>query len=299
MIRARPEGEVTIGAMRPDQAEAVGAIIYEAFLDVALRHNFEPPYESPQFATTVARFLDQSEGFTSFVACQGGRPLAVNFLDERNEIAGVGPVAVSVAHQGQGLGRLVMEALLERAEGLGYRSVRLLQATYNLVSFSLYARLGFQVKDAVAFLRGRPPAGEGPADPVREVTPADLDGLDALSLAVLGFRRRGDLEMMMRLIPPLLVEREGRPAGFVARFATPSGTLLGPAVARDEQALRDLILGAARLAPADLRMSLPVSCPAALEWALRSGFSLVELETLMVRGTYERPAGAYMPSVWY
>ena len=87
--------------------------------------------------------------------------------------------------------------------------------------------------------------------------------------------------------------------GYVCRFPMPSGAFLGPAVARDEEALKDLIVGAARLLPGNLRLALPVSCPSLLRWALQSGFSLLELETLMVKGTYEAPAGAYMPSIWY
>ncbi|MDP2948047.1 MAG: GNAT family N-acetyltransferase [Chloroflexota bacterium] len=288
-----------IASLTLDQLEAAGTLVYEAFLDIATRHNFEPPFESPEFARFLVRFLNSSEGFTSFVASEGGQPVAVNFLDERNEIAGVGPVAVSVAHQGRRLGRVVMEALLERAERFGYESVRLLQAAYNLVSFSLYSALGFEVKDGMALVRGRPRPGEHPAGVIRECEPSDLDALDGLSMEVLGFRRRGDIESVMAWTRPLLVERDGRPTGFVCRFATPDSTFLGPAVARDEETLRDLIAGAAMSTPGELRFLLPVSCPWLLRWALQGGFSLVELDTLMVRGAYEAPAGAYMPSAWY
>ncbi len=290
---------MAIAGMVPDQVQAAGKMVYEAFRDVAIRHGFEPAYESLDFATFVVSSLSQLEGFTSFVLCEGGQPIAVNFLDKRNDVAGVGPTAVAVAQQGRGLGRMVMEALLEQAEGCGFRSVRLLQAAYNMVSFSLYCRLGFAVKDVVATLRGRPPADEDIAAVVRECTLDDLDDLDRLSLEVLAFRRRGDVEMVMPFIRPLVAEREGRLVGYVCRFPTPSGIFLGPAAARDEQALKDLIVGAARLMPGSLRLAVPVSCPSLLRWALQSGFSLVELETLMVRGSYEAPAGAYMPSAWY
>lgn len=292
-------GSPAVTPMVAEQTEAMGALLYESFLDVAVKHNHEPPFESVEFATAVVRLLGQSEGFASFVASEDGEPLALNFLDERNEIAGVGPVAVGVQHQGRGLGKLVMEALLEQAEASAYQSVRLLQSAYNRVSFSLYSRLGFDVKDGVAFIKGRPPEEERPADEVREGTPADLDAMDELSLEVLGFRRRGDLELPSGLTPPLVLERQGHIVGFTCRLVTPSGILLGPAVARDEQALRDLILGAARGAPVDLRVTLPVSLPSVLRWALEGGFVLSELDTLMVRGAYERPAGAYLPSAWY
>jgi len=47
---------------------------------------------------------------------------------------------------------------------------------------------------------------------------------------------------------------------------------------------------------ASLRLALPVTYPSLLRWALQSGFSLLELVAV---GTYEAPAGAYMPSAWY
>ncbi|MGQ9571570.1 MAG: GNAT family N-acetyltransferase [Dehalococcoidia bacterium] len=296
--RKRKQSMAIVG-MQPEQVEAVGRLVYGAFRDVAVRHGFEPAYESVGFATLVMRVYGSLEGVTSFVAAEDGEPIAVNFLDERNGVGGVGPVAVAVAHQGRGLGRMVMEALLRQAEENGLRSVRLLQAAYNLTSFSLYCRLGFDVKDEIASLRGRPAAGERAADAVRECTPQDLDTLDQLSREVLGFPRPGDLEMAMAFSRPLLVERGGQVVGYACRIATPSGTFLGPAVARDEEGLRELIVGAARLVPGDLRLAVPVSCGSLLRWALQSGFALVELGNLMVRGTYDVPAGAYMPSAWY
>lgn len=50
---------------------------------------------------------------------------------------------------------------------------------------------------------------------------------------------------------------------------------------------------------ASLRLAVPVTYPSLLCWALQSGFSLLELVAVVVRGTYEAPAGAYMPSAWY
>jgi len=295
----KPLESMAIVGMVPDQVEAVSKLVYEAFRDVALRHGFKPIYDSLDLATLHVRSLSRLEGITSFVVIEGGQLLAANFLDQRNDIAGVGPVAVGVEHQGRGLGRMVMEALLEQADGSGFQSVRLLQAAYNMVSFSLYCRLGFDAKEEIAYLRGRPSADEDIAATVRECTPQDLDTLDDLSLEVLGFRRRAEVEAIMPFVRPLLAEREGRLVGYVCRFPTPSGILLGPAAARDEEALKDLIVGAARLASGDVRPVVPVSCSSLLRWALQSGFSLSELGTLMVRGAYEAPAGASMPSIWY
>jgi len=51
--------------------------------------------------------------------------------------------------------------------------------------------------------------------------------------------------------------------------------------------------------PGDLRLAVPVSCRSLLRWALQSGFYPQELGNLLVRETYEAPAGAYLPSAWY
>jgi hypothetical protein len=37
----------------------------------------------------------------------------------------------------------------------GHKSIRLVQEAYNLVSFSLYAKLGFEPKDQLNFFMGR------------------------------------------------------------------------------------------------------------------------------------------------
>ena len=48
-----------------------------------------------------------------------------------------------------------MEAVLERARSA--RGVRLLQDTFNVQSFSLYAALGFDAQEILVVLSGAPP----------------------------------------------------------------------------------------------------------------------------------------------
>ena len=282
----------------PENTEAVGTLVYEAFRDIAERHNFDPAFESPELAQLIIRLLAQTEGYESYLLVEGGRPLACNFGDERDEVIGVGPVAVAVDQQGRGLGRRVMEALLERAEQGGFASVRLLQAASNMQSFSLYHRLGFEVKDALALLLGRPSADEEPRDRLREYTGGDLDACDALHREVLGFSRRHDIEFMANMAPPVLVERDGQLAGYLTRFPGEE-VFLTHGAARDERALRDLIIGTAKAAPAELRFALPTSMAETLRWAIGTGFRLTELDTYMVRGEYEKPMGAWIPSPFY
>src|SRR3990170_1592892 len=210
--------DTTLTTVLPDQAEAVGTLVYEAFKEIAERHNFEPAFATPQLAQLFIRLLAQTEGYQSYLLVDDGRPVACNFGDERDEVVGVGPVAVAVDQQGRGLGRRVMAALLERAERNGFRSVRLGPGAYNIQSFSLYHNLGFNVTDMLANVRGRFADGQEPIDRVREYTPADLEACDTLHREVLGIGRRQDIELMAGFAPPLVLERGGQIAGYLTRF---------------------------------------------------------------------------------
>ncbi len=288
----------TMTTVLPKQAEAVGTLVYEAFKDIAERHNFEPPFPNPQLAQAVVRLLARTEGYESYLLAEDGRPVACNFGDERDDVIGVGPVAVGVDRQGRGLGRRVMEALLERAQRNGFRSVRLVQVAYNMQSFALYHNLGFDVTDLLANIRGRPGDGEQPQDHVRGYMPADLEACDALHRDVLGIGRRQDIEFMANLAPPLVVERDGEIAGYLTRFPG-AETFITHGVARDEQALRDLIIGMGRSAPMDVHLLIPTSHAETLRWAMGQGFRLLELDSYMVRGEYQPPIGAWVPSPFY
>lgn len=289
---------MNIVPITPEYAEQAGQIAYEAFKDIADRHGFDPAFSSPEFATLVVRLLIQTESVNSYLYLAGGEPAAINFGDERDEVVGVGPVAVALKHQGKGLGRAVMEALLESAERNGFRSVRLLQAAYNMISFSLYADLGFEVKDTLANFAGSPRADERATDAARDARPEDLDALDALCRDVLRYSRRRDIERMSAFAPPVVVERDGRIVAYACRFPGEEA-ILGHGVAVDAQAMRDLLIGAHRIAGTPLRFSMPVSQAETVRWCLATGMRLKEIDTYMVRGEYEPPAGLWFPSPFY
>ncbi len=288
----------TLTTVLPEQADVVGTMVYESFREIAERHNFAPGFATPQFAQLVVRLLAQTEGNESYLLVEDGRPLACSFGDERDEVVGIGPVAVAVGQQGRGLGRQVMEALVEHAERDGFRSLRLLQAAYNVQSFALYHRLGFDVRSMLALVKGRPPADEQPVDDVRDYTLADLDACDALHRDVMGYGRRNDLEIFATFAPPVVVERDGQVAGYLTRFLG-GETFVMHGIARDERALRDLIIGTGGASEGDLVVQIPCGQAETLRWAMASGFRLMELGSYMVRGDYQQPLGAWIPSGFY
>jgi GNAT superfamily N-acetyltransferase len=96
-------------------------------------------------------------GIYGVVAESGGQILGSNFMDERDAVRGIGPISVDPKVQNRGLGRRLMQAVLERARGAV--SMRLVQEAFHMRSMSLYATLGFDVKEPLLLVTGRPKSG--------------------------------------------------------------------------------------------------------------------------------------------
>ena len=143
----------------PKDAEAAGRICHQAFTAIATQHGFPPDFPAPEGSISLTTMLLSHPSFYAVVAEREGRLVGSNFLDERSAIAGVGPITVDPDVQDTGIGRLLMQDVLERAQVRGFAGIRLLQSAYHSRSLSLYARLGFQVRDVVACMQG-PPIGE-------------------------------------------------------------------------------------------------------------------------------------------
>ncbi len=90
------------------------------------------------------------------VAESSGRVVGSSFLDERGPIFAIGPVSVDPDAQDHHVGRKLMEAMLARFHERGAAGVRLVQIAYHNRSLSLYAKLGFEVRDSFAAMHGAP-----------------------------------------------------------------------------------------------------------------------------------------------
>ena len=113
-----------------DSAEC-GRICFEAFKSIADRHNFPQDFPSPDVASGLMSFLLAHPNFYSTVAELDGRIVGSNFLDERSQIGGVGPISVDPHTQTRGVGRRLMEDVLARSRARAFVGVRLVQAGYN------------------------------------------------------------------------------------------------------------------------------------------------------------------------
>jgi predicted N-acetyltransferase YhbS len=285
---------VNVRTATPSDAEACGRIIYEAFKSLADHHGFPPDFPALEAATQLARTFISHPAIFSVVAEEGGRVIGSNFLSEGDPIRGVGPITVDPSVQGNGVGRRLMNSVLER--GHGAAGIRLLQDAFNMRSLSLYASLGFEVREPVVVMSGRP-TGQPAADVmVRRLTEQDLEAGDALCVRVHGISRASELADAVRLLAPVAVEREGRLRGYMT---SPTFWIVNHGLAETEDDMKALILGAAAIHAGPLSFLMPVRQAGLFRWCLHEGLKAVKPMTLMTKGAYRAPGGSYLPSVFY
>ncbi len=291
MLHEPGSAEVTLRRAGPDDAAACGRICYEAFRTIASKHAFPPDFPSPEVATDVLAGLLAHPGFYGVVAERAGRVVGSNFLDERSPIAGVGPITVDTGVQDGGIGRRLMQAVLDRAAAQRFAGVRLLQGAYHTRSLSLYTKLGFQVREPIACLQGPPMAITIPGRSVRAARAADLEDCNRLCRRVHGHDRAGEVADAIRSGSATVVEHAGRISG----YATAIG-FFGHAVGETDDDIKALI----GTAPAILGPGVLVPARAPLfGWCLGHGLRTLQVMTLMTRGLYGEPAGAWLPSILY
>jgi predicted N-acetyltransferase YhbS len=276
----------------PEDASACGAICFEAFKSIASEHNFPWDFPSAEVATGVMKTLLTHPGFYSVVAEDDGAVVGSNFLDERSPIAGIGPITVDPASQNRTIGRHLMLDVLGRCAGRGAAGVRLLQSAYHNRSLCLYTKLGFDTRETVSKLDGKPLSISLSGYEVRPATKSDLFACNALCQRVHGHHRGGELADAIEQGSARVVEHLGEPTAYCTDIA-----FFGHAVAETNLGLKSLI-GAASAFPGG-GFLLPTRNGELFRWCLQNGFRLVHQLTLMTIGLYNEPAGAYLPSVLY
>src|SRR5437763_4695222 len=102
--------EMVVRAATAADAESCGRIFYEAFESIASRHNFPIEPGSPEFCHYFVGEQLAHDNVVGLVAERHGEVVGSTFIDERGEIAGIGPVTVDPAAQDGGIGRAVMQA---------------------------------------------------------------------------------------------------------------------------------------------------------------------------------------------
>jgi GNAT superfamily N-acetyltransferase len=287
----RKHESLVVRRATPADAEVCGRICYEAFGTLSTRHNFPSDFPAPEIPAAVLSTMFSHPGFFCVVAELNGKLIGSNCLDERSPIAGVGPISIDPAEQNRAAGRQLMQAVMARASERKFAGIRLVQAAYHNRSLSLYAKLGFVVREPLACIQGPAIQKTLPGYRVRAAQAGDLATCNDLCQRVHGHDRGGELSDAIQQGTAAVAESEGR----VRAYASSLG-FFGHAVGESNEDLQALIAASELRGPGIL---VPTRNAALFRWCLENGLRVIQPLTLMTMGLYNEPAGAYLPSVLY
>ena len=286
------EKSMAIRDGHPTEAHVLAKDWYAAFSGITDAHGFPRDFASLEEVEGLMDLIFSLPNAHSFVAERMGEPVGGAVLWQGEEVAGIGPVFVRPDLQEGQIGRKLMMAAMDKADAIGQKSVRLTQSTFNRTSLALYAKLGFDVKEPLAVMQGAPLGVEVPGYSVMSAETSHLDAMDEICFAVHRHSRRAEIEGAIEHQTAKIVLRGGTMVG----YATDTG-FLGHAAAICNEAIYAL-LGAAQ----EFSLSgvlIPTRNAALFRWCLSHGMRIKAPSTLMARGWYHEPEGAFLPSALF
>lgn len=243
----------------------------------ALSVRLKWPHREADWAM-VARVSD------GFVAERDGQLVGVAFTTPQGAYSSIGLVIVSDRHQGQGIGRRLMQLCLEASAP----RTAILNAT--TAGAPLYQRMGFVDYARIQQHQGVPELPEPlPLDHgarLRVLGPADHAGLIALANAASGLDRRRVLEDLLSDAEQALgLEVDGHMQGMALLRRFGRGYLIGPVVAQDTGQAQQLIGHLLARIPGEfVRFDILADCGLA-DWLEGLGLACVDRAPRMVLGT--------------
>jgi GNAT superfamily N-acetyltransferase len=193
----------------------------------------------------------------------------------------VGLVLVDPSQQGKGIGRKLMDTIIDDA---GSRSLQLVATQAGL---KLYKQCGFR---EVGLIEQRQSTISSPVEApssnavFREVTAGDLELLRDLDAAAFGAPRHDLMQHLLTVGSGFVATLDGRPAGFVMKRQAGRGTLIGPVVASSDSLALALIAQAIHSSTGFVRIDIPSSAQHLARWLDGVGLVKVDTVTAMRRG---------------
>jgi|SRR5581483_7537601 len=292
LYKLMPSFDVRVRKAKPQDAKVCGQICFEAFRRINIEHGFPPDLPSADMAVRLLFNLFSHPRFYCVVAESDGELVGSNCIDERSPIAGIGPITINPDHQNRRVGRALMEAVLNRANERHAPGVRLVQAAFHNRSLSLYTKLGFDIREPLLVMNGSPLRKRIDGFPVRPAESGDLEACNRLCQKVHGHDRGGELAEAIEHHAAKVVERNGAITAYCSTMA-----FFGHAVAQTNLDLQALIAEAEAFEGPGIL--LPARNADLFRWCLENGLKVIEPMTLMTRGLYNQPTGAYLCSISY
>jgi GNAT superfamily N-acetyltransferase len=284
--------ELELRPGKTDDAGELGRICFEAFDAISSAHNFPRDFPSAEVATGLISMLLSRPDVYSVVAEESSRAVGSNFLWKGDAVAGVGPITVDTNVQNSSIGRALMVDVLNHADDNGILSVRLVQAAFHNRSLSLYTKLGFDTVEPLSNINGPALGIKIGGYDVREMTSTDLEGVDALSLRVHGHTRHNEVAGAIAQGSARVVEHDGRITGYTTGVG-----FFGHTVGESNEDVKALIASASEFSGSGFL--LPTRNGELMRWCLENGLRVIQPLTLMSRGLYQEPRGAFLSSILF
>ncbi|MEU6840896.1 GNAT family N-acetyltransferase [Streptomyces sp. NPDC046716] len=204
---------------------------------------------------------------------------------ERPELGAIGMVLVAERHARQGVGRRLMQYVLEQA---GTTPLTLHATPYGQ---PLYEELGFKVTGRAEMVRGRfAPGGTAPGIATRPATAEDLAAILRLDSEVFGPDRTHVITRLPAFSDQLRVaEEDGRLIGYAALWPNMDTHVVGPLIARDTETAKALVTSLAAGTDRPLRTDIDVRHEDLLAWLKERGLEGVAFNAVMNHGAPDLP----------
>jgi GNAT superfamily N-acetyltransferase len=279
--------------MTAADAEAVHDLKVRTFDDLDRRYGRDPgPPADPAAGLIRIRHLTETDPTGAWVAEAGGEVVGAALALVRDGLWGLSLLIVDPGHQSGGLGRALLQAALEAADGA---RGGLILASEDPRALRAYARAGFGLRpcvDAHGTIR-RAPAAPAAVRPGR--WPDDRELVEAVGRHVRGAGHGRDIDAVLAAGRRLLVHDGG---GFA--ITSGGGTVFLVAATTEDVAaelLRAELAAAGEGAPASADF-ISAGQDWAIEVLLEAGLDLRPSGATMVRGDVG-PLRPYIPSGAY
>ena len=302
--------DYSLRPMTDVDADDVAGVIYESINVWYNRHGMSDIFSGGHNVTKV--FYDVynvlEPGCTVLAEHdESGRVMGSCFYHPREHHVSLGIMTVHPDFFGRGVGTALLQHIVDFTESGGYPACRLTQSALNLDSFSLYNRAGFVPRYAYQdMILEVPEQGLSVSTDldsrVRPATLEDVEAMSELERDVSGITRREDyrycIENVLGVWSVAVCEN---PAGGVDGWMVTCGhqamNMLGPCVARDEEAAAALIRDGLNRYPGRSPVFLVPMEKAALVQRMYSwGARNCEMHFCQVRGEFQPFDGVNMPS---
>ena len=283
---------ITLRAVTANDSITCGNICFNAFNAIANQHNFPSEFPDRNKTIEVISSLISNEKFYGVVAEQNGKILGSNFLDDRGAIAGIGPISIDPEAQNSGIGRQLMQAVVEYGLSQNKAGIRLNTASHHARSQSLYTKMGFKIQEPIMVLQGPPINNFFSAHHVRKATLSDIKSMNHLCRITHGHDRMLEVLDAIAQGQATLVEREGRITGYSTGVS-----FFGHSVGETNSDIKALIASTSEYR--GVGFLLPANNYELLNWSLEHGLKIIITMNYMTIGLYNTPQGPFLPSVLY